>query len=322
MFTDDPVTPRRLEILVSVVWDLGARGTLRKDALLQLLQPEALPGFQRKERAQNQPEDEGFSDSAASRNTSECVLRAARELDLVEVDQNSAVRIAESIRRRKGHSVREVVLNALDRRILGSTEIEPYFAPFYSFLLGLGTASQVRRDDQEWANMFNTNVHDGRLPSNPLNKTKVLGLGRWYRYAGLGWKDTASVFHCEPYERLRRAVPQIFGDATRIDAETFMMRTATFCPELDGGMIFRMANPTTDSRGRVCTLGLSQALLSLHEDKTLVLHCPPDGSGWSLAAASPRNDGRTLRSGRLDAVEWSGSLATADGEPNENASES
>jgi hypothetical protein len=34
------------------------------------------------------------------------------------------------------------------------------------------------------------------------------------------------------------------------------------------------------------------------------LHCAPDSRGWSIESAEPPYDAKTLRSSRLDEVEW------------------
>ena len=72
MFTDQPVTPRRLEILVEVVDELGATGTLKREALLELLQPETLPDFN--------------SEAGEPRSAAKAALKAAIDLGLVTED--------------------------------------------------------------------------------------------------------------------------------------------------------------------------------------------------------------------------------------------
>ena len=83
-----------------------------------------------------------------------------------------------------------------------------------------------------------------------------------------------------------------------------MTRLAEYCPELDGGTIFLESNPTYDPDRRRCTLGLGHALVELHLDQVLRLHCPPDSDGWDIREAAARRDARYLRSERIDRVEW------------------
>jgi hypothetical protein len=114
----------------------------------------------------------------------------------------------------------------------------------------------------------------------------------------------AGTFQCDPTERLARAIPRIFESEGELTGDVFMSRLADTCPELDGGEIFRAANGDLSVRGKTMTTGLAQALVNLHLDGVIILNCPPDSPGWDLGAASPSNDGRTLRSNRIDSVEW------------------
>lgn len=284
MFTDGPVTPLRVETLLELVRDSHAR-TLTREGIDDLLQPEGLPGLR---EGSNQARD---------------TLAAARELGLVE-DDDGSVRLCVTGRSRRSVVARDLLLEALDRKVLEDTTPEPYFALFYSFLLGLGASAAVPRTPDEWAYEFNRVVNRGQLGSNPFNPTKYTGLRRWYRYAGLGWIDPSNVFHCNPYRRLTRALPKIFDGDRVLDGDAFMARLASACPELDGGKIFLAANRSYDPRERRCTLGLSHALVELHGSVVLRLDCPVDAQGWSIAAAEPPRDAATLRSDRITAVEY------------------
>jgi hypothetical protein len=285
VFTHDYVTPLRLETLLDVVFDFAPTNPVTRDTISELLQPDGLPGLRE------------------SRGASTSTLRAATELLLVE-DANGALLPASYLRpRAPGRSAREMVLAALDERVLAATNVEPWFALFYAYLLGLNEAAAITRDHQDWANAFNASVFGRELPPNALNKSKLEKLWRWLVYAGLGWMDPGGVFHCHPYERLKRAAPTIFSETKSLEVDQFMSRLAVSCPELDGGAIFRQANPTWDASRRTCTLGVSQALVEMHEAGLLVLHCPPDSHGWSIELAEPTRDAHTIRSERLSAVE-------------------
>ncbi len=287
MFTDQPVTPKRLEILIDVIAEYGRTGTLRREQLLELVQPTTLPDFNPR--------------AESPRSAGENTFRAARELGLI-ADINGGCMLSEAHREHRAGSATAVILEALDARVLGDSAVEPYFALFYSYLLGLGAGADEKRDDAEWSALFNVALSQGTDSSNPFNATKVRGLWRWFPYAGLGWSDSNDVFQCEPYGRLRRALPSIFGDDTRLDADEFAARMAQRCPELDGGQLYKQANPQAEGVGKVFSLGLAQALVALHEDGVILLDCPPDSRGWDIGAAEPSNDGMSLRSNRLDAV--------------------
>jgi hypothetical protein len=289
MFSDQPVTPRRLEIVVDVVAEYGRSSVLRREQLLELLQPETLPNFN--------------PNAESPRVASEQAVRAARDIGLIE-EVEGGWRIVEVVTTRRGRDSRSLVLAAVDERVLNDTDVEPYFSLFYSYLLGLGAEADAHRDDQEWATAYNDVLHRGTLGNNPLNGTKVRGLWRWYPYAGLGWVDSGDVFQCEPYERVRRALPKVFGAERRLEADAFARALASTCPELDGGRLFQHANPESAADTRAFSLGLAQALIGLHEDKVIVLDCPRDSRGWDLSAGEPTDDGATLRSSRLDGVEW------------------
>ena len=80
------------------------------------LQPESLPDF-----------DSGRSASTRT-------LLALRELGLVE-EKKGKYRFRKPEKSKL--TTREMVLDALDAKVLSKTDIEPYFAPFYCYLLGL-----------------------------------------------------------------------------------------------------------------------------------------------------------------------------------------
>lgn len=285
MFTDQPVTPLRLETLLDVVFEFASSNPLSRETLYELVQPDGLPGLKE------------------SRGASVQAVRGAIELGLVE-DVDGALVPASHLRpRAPGRLAREMVLAALDERVLAAIRVEPWLALFYAYLLGLNGHASVARDNQDWANRFNQAVFSAELPANPLNKSKLEKLWRWFVYAGLGWIDPQSVFQCNPYERLLRALPAIFGNDRSLEVDDFMQRLALACPELDGGVIFLQANPRYDKSHRTCTLGLSHALVEMHEVGLLVLQCPADSHGWSIELAEVTRDARTIRSERLSGLD-------------------
>ncbi|HKI38231.1 MAG TPA: hypothetical protein VKA46_40630 [Gemmataceae bacterium] len=283
MFTDGPVTPIHLETLIDLLRDAGAR-KLDAQTVALLLQPEGLPKLN---------PDRGQTKQA---------LAAAEDLGLAKRQEGF---LALTIERKDKRSTREIVLEALDARVLASREAEPYFALYYSYLLGLGKkAGDPKKTREHWVSEFNTQVFGSRKQPDQFNETKLTGLHRWFRYAGLGWYDPADVFQCNPYERLRRALPKIFDGKRKLQGGAFMEGLARACAELDGGAIFRQAVPTYNDADRVCSLGLSHALVDLHLDAQIILHCSQDSGGWSMQEADPLPlDNQTFRSARIDFVE-------------------
>jgi len=278
MFTDEPTTPARVEALLTLL--RGLERPFARTSICALIQPESLP-----DHGGKQPQ---------------VTVTAALELKLIRETDSGNLAIAS----RDARPVRDLVLEAVDQEVLAGTEVEAYFALFYAFLLGQPGSSTVGRKADEWVEEFNRVVFGGETVPNRFNTAKLSGLRRWFRYAGLGWHDAKDAFHCLPAPRLVRRLPELFGKDRRLTGEEFMDRLAQCCPELDGGELFSRANPDWDAARKVCTLGLSHSLIALHEDGVLRLHCAPDSRGWSIAAADPPRDSKTLRSDRLDIVEW------------------
>ena len=144
---------------------------------------------------------------------------------------------------------------------------------------------------------------DNEEDENRFNSTKLSGLHRWFSYMGLGWYDQKDEFNCNPFERISRSLSKVFGRESKLECNDFMTALSRVCPELDGGEIFLQANQRYDRDAKQCTLGLSHALIELHSTKQLVLYCPKDSDGWSIASAGPTNDGKTLVGDRISHVE-------------------
>jgi hypothetical protein len=273
LFTDQPVTPLRLETLLEVV---RTNSGVERDELKALLQPASIRG-----------------DGKAVQATA--TLAAANELGLVQADARGHLRLTS-----KGAApVRTLVLAALDREVLSKEEVEPYLARFYAFMSG----APDRRSNAEWVATFNNAVYGAVRVADPFNPTKLSGLWRWLPYAGLGWMDPGDQFQPCPYERIRRQLPAIFASERKLEDEDFMERLAACCPELDGGKIFLGVHAGSEREAQRCTPGLAAALVELHLDGVLRLHAPPDVHGWNIAAAEPVSDGKTLTGQRLQYVE-------------------
>jgi hypothetical protein len=281
MFTHEPVTPRRLECLIDLLREHARRDWTRAD-LTGVLQPKGLP------------------DLTAASDQANKVVKAALELALV-VEDGNLIRLAPLQRDR---TTSDLVLQAIEERILASTDVEPYYAPFYSYLISQGALVTEKRDGGTWASAFNNDCPQMAGEQNPFNKTKYTGLERWYAYSGHGWFDMTGVFQPNPYNRILRQLPNIFAGGQRLSGDDFISRLAECCPELDKGTIFRRTLPNYNAEAQVASLALSHALIDLHLDSHICLFCAPDSRGWSIEAALPPNDGRTLRSGRIDYVDY------------------
>lgn len=278
MFTDSEATPARVEMLLDLARSMHSR-KFDSSTIQQLLQPSGLPGL--------------TSGSSQYRS----VLNAAKELDLVREQDDAMIR---ATRQRDARSAHRAVLEAIEEKVLRRDDVEPWFALFYAFLLGrdemaaLGPAAGT-----QWENRFERELFGGTKQNNRFNETKYRGLRRWFRYAGLGWHDGDECFHPNPYQRLERQLPAIFGKTRELSIDAFMDRLSELCPELDGGHIFLRANQDWDRSARSVTLGLSHALVDLHLDGAIELNCPIDSDGWSIAKAAPPRDGNSLKSDRI-----------------------
>jgi hypothetical protein len=281
MFTDQPITPTRLECLIDLLRE-HSRRTWTSNQVADVLQPKGLPDI-----------------SEASRQA-KLVVRAGIELELV-VEDEGRLKLREFDRRQTTRSAVEL---AFDRVVLESTNVEPYYSPFYAFLLHHGTTGCEKWTPVEWANAFNVNCPTFARAQNPFNQPKYTGLLRWFAYSGHGWFDPAGRFQPNPYGRLRRQLSRIFDKALKLSDTEFMNRLGLCCPELDTGEIFRASVPSHNSEARTCSLGLSHALIDLHLDGQLRLYCTADSRGWDVGAAQPPNDGNTLRGTRIDYVEY------------------
>jgi hypothetical protein len=281
MFTDSPATPARVEVLLSLVLEMRER-KFDRSTIKNLLQPDGLPDLK-----------------SESSQASEA-LAAAIELGLVKEDGEKNFRPAWDTRR--GLAVREVLVGALEDKVLGRTDVEPYFAPFYSFLIAQEIdVAGSGADGTKWAEAFNRARGD-RSDRNPFNNVKYTGLRRWMRYSGLGWHDSKDNFIPCPYERIRRALPSVFGKSKKLDGVEFITRLGAHCPELDGGSVFAEINPKFDSG--FCTRAVASVLRDMHDEDLLAINCPHDSRGPSLELAGEERDPkRGLSSDRIDSIE-------------------
>jgi hypothetical protein len=280
MFTDSEATPTRVEMLLEVVRSMSAR-KLDVPTIRQLLQPEGLP------------------DLTAKSEQATRIISAARELDLI-AEQDTMIRPKKA---RDNRTARAALLEAIDEKVLADVAVEPWFALFYAFLLGRDASAESGKDaGKYWEARFEREVFNGMTQPNRFNDSKYRGLRRWFRYCGLGWHDSEDCFHPNPYDRIARKLPSIFQKTRDLPIDDFIARLSEECPELDDGHIFRRANPSWDPKKRVMTLGLAHALVDLHLDGLIVLNCPVDSDGWSIAKAAPPRDAAHLKSDRVTSV--------------------
>jgi hypothetical protein len=279
MFTDGPVTPLHLESLLTFLRAYPKRQFTRGD-IKGMFQPPSITD---------------------SQDQSNGAVKAAIELKLVVEGDSGVLELSDVAK--KSDSVSEALLRSIDVIVLGSTEVEYFFALFYSYCLGLNEAF-LGRSREDWAMQFNRDVFENELQNNPFNKDKVTGLHRWFSYVGLGWYDPSGEFNCNPFGRISRNLSQVFAHKRILDSDEFISILSHVCPELDGGKIFLQANRRYEPSVKRCSLGLSHALIDLHYCQKIVLRCPKDSAGWSIAAASPPSDGKTLIGDRISEVEF------------------
>jgi hypothetical protein len=241
----------------------------------------------------------GLPDVTANSDQAKQTISAARELGIL-AEEASCLRLV-SIE--KPLATRDFILGVLDKRVSSATDIEPDYAPFYSYLLTSTNQELKQRSGEEWVIKFNQDCPRFARTDNQFNKTKYTGLNRWYSYCGHGWEDSSGTFQPNPYSRVKRSLAAIFGQEHKLSADDFMVSLALHCPELDGGSIFMSTSPQYDPRAKQLTLGVSHALVDLHLDNLIKLDCPVDNRGWSIEAAHPPTDGNLMRSSRIDNVE-------------------
>lgn len=284
MFTDSPTTPTRVEVLLELVWAMREQ-KLDKEAIEKYLQPRGLPDVN--------PNSQQSLDT----------LNAAKDLELVAMDPHGSFRPAWDVAR--PFVAKEVLLAALDKKVLSSCDVEPWMARFYSYVLTKedDVVGQGGNAETQWTEAFNRDLFGGLPPNNPFNRTKYRALRRWMRYVGWGWHDSENNFIPSPYERLKRKLPDIFASKKRLTSDEFMANLAVHCPELDGGKIFREVNKDWGA-DRSCTRALGMVLRDLHDDKVIQLDCPADSRGWSLIKAGVvRNPKENLHSDIFDFIE-------------------
>ena len=274
MFTDNPVTPLRLEVLLDTLRIIKKKNT--REEVFDLFQPKAI------------------TDSQSSIGHT---VKAAIELGLISKDYELLRNSDDAA------SSKDLILEAFDNKILSSEDVEPYFGLFYSFMLGLNKEAGQINNAEDWVNKFNDQVYPEGAHSDRFNKPKLSGLHRWFSYVGLGMYDPDDIFYAIPYHRLFRSMPKIFKDKKKLDSDDFMDILSSKCPELDGGSIYKKANPNYKANMQ-CTLGLSHALIELNDFGIIKLLGSRDSRKWSVALAEPSYGKKDMLSEKFDYVEY------------------
>ncbi len=284
MFIDNPSVPIQLETLLDVLYELRQK-TATSDAVKSLLQPKGLP-------------DVSPSSSHAANQ-----LNAAKELQLLKQVEGGDLRLTYSIRDGKP-SAKEAILEAFDRRVLSSPDVEPWFGRLYGYVIArTGFIPEEKSARDNLCTEFNEALPIDIDRGNQLNSTKLSHYLRWYAYAGMGWYDPSKRFILDPTVRLLRVIPFLFKGVQRLDAAPFMTLLAQNCPELDGGNLFNdMSVNVYSSADRVCTEALAIALRNLHDEGIIQLDCPKDSQGWSLENGGTVLNQESLQSDRFDRV--------------------
>jgi hypothetical protein len=283
VFTDQPITPVRVEALLDLLRSLPNKSAPIA-SLKRYLQPDGLP----KKTDQ--------SDQAR------IAITACKELHLLTESEGIAT-LAIPLGERR--SSKALLLEALDRHVLGGKEVEPWFAMFYAFLIARapGEAQAGSGKGGEWDSRFNGEVLNNAKVDNRFNNDKYIGFRRWLRYMGLGWHDSQDTFQPNPYDRIARALPRLFPVDEVLESDEFMRRLAEQCPELDGGAIFSEVNRDFDMARRECTAAVAAALVELNGDGIIRLECPLDSHGWSLRRAMPARTA-VMPSDRFDRIQY------------------
>src|SRR6266545_869406 len=132
MFSDKLATPTRVETLLDLLRSQPKR-RWTESHVAELLQPAELPGVR-----------EGSKQA-------EAMILAAAELGLLERGKES---LRLTFPPDDARDSRTVLCAAIDERVFGALDIEPYFGPFYSFLLGQGRGADEDRNRDYWVTGF------------------------------------------------------------------------------------------------------------------------------------------------------------------------
>ncbi len=139
---------------------------------------------------------------------------------------------------------------------------------------------------------FNDQLYPDAPPPRHFNDTKLRAWRKWATFLGLGWPmrfGQREIIIPDATVRIRSLLPALFPDKALLPFGTFMERLAHYCPELDGGVLFRycwQASRGAEERGRRISLMLSTALRTLHGLGVIRLEEHADAlENWQLYSA-------------------------------------
>ena len=220
MFMDSTATSNRLETLAKV---LMAKDLPQMDekSLKALLAPTSLTNY-----APLSPNE---------------LLKAGKLIGLVTYCKDTKLinKISSD-----GKNAKQKLLEILDDKILSRTDIEPYFAKLYAYIL---FTDQELSNNEKLIEALILEVNKKFLgfdQNNQLNYTKLSSYLPWYSYFGLTQtmkQEGRNVLsEAYPYERIARKLNNIFNSKQELLIDEFMQNLGSNCPELDCGEILML----------------------------------------------------------------------------------
>lgn len=265
------VTPMRLHALARLVSRFPSQD---RESISRLLQP---PGLEADEQLINE------------------LVRAARSIQLVDEDaQTKAITLQVSA---DAVQTVDVFRVTLQRLTLGAnTDDQP------NFLLSLFTAWYAAQDGEvlawtpkEYEEKFSEQLFgSASTDTRPFNTTKYNGWRMWAEFLGWGWMmsmGSSEVFVPDAYQRVAGVLSQSLPpNGGSIEFRAFIEHLARYCPELDGGVLYRQAWQASHGgilRGNQVSLMLSNALRGLHDAGAITLLRNLDSPDmWALYPAT------------------------------------
>lgn len=286
MFTDQPTTPRRFEVIIELLQLLDQhKEQVDEKQLISLLQPTGLDGVN------------------PNSNQAKITIKALRDLKIIEGNEKLSLSTS-------GTTGKEALINALEKYVLPSDDIEYYFSKFYAYILGRDENLPLFKDEKvsslikEFNKMIFGNAEETKNPFN-WDKYKPL-LERWWTYVGLGWvtglTGSKMWFQPNPYERTQRQLSEVFGKDRSLECHIFVKRLGDRCPELDGGSVFNQVNQAWSPKK--CSAGLSKALFDLHKASIIELNCPKDSDGYDISSGGIMLDDDKIQSQRFTDIKY------------------
>ena len=243
MFLDTITRPNKIESLIKTL-NFFEKEDIKDKVIFDLYQPKGL----------NEKDTQGQI---------QATLKVAKKLNLV--DNNNKL----TFPYKSEDEIKKQILKHFDEIVLKEKSEEKWFALFYSFILSKNKDIIIGSYDK-LATEFNTNLFGQQKPENQLNEVKLRHHVSWYNYIGLGQTHQSLIF-VNPFDRIKRNLSNIFQNGKNLTIDQFITKISEFCPELDGGLIFKIANPKWVSVERKLSKGMQRSLLQLHIEKNIKL---------------------------------------------------